>query len=64
MNTAMTLATFISGIVTPLVTEIFSIGTSLVTFITTDSNFLCLIPVGLWLVVSAVGVIRRLIQGV
>lgn len=54
--------TEILGYVTALAEKLFSVGTSLVNFIT--SNPICLIGVGLFILVAMVGAIRRLIPGV
>ena len=54
--------TEILSYVTALATEMFSVGTSLVTFIT--STPLALIGVGLFILVALIGGIRRLIPGV
>lgn len=53
--------TTILAMVTDLATEIFTVGGQLVTFIT--SNAICLIPLAAWLVVLAIGAVRRLVKG-
>lgn len=42
---------------------IFDIGGQVIDFIMTPANAICLIPVVAWLVVMAVGLIRRLYRG-
>lgn len=51
-------------IVSAIATEIFTIGGQLVTFITATGHEICLIPIATWLVVLAIGSVRRLVKGV
>lgn len=51
-------------IVTAIATEIFSVGGQLVTFVTAAGHEICLIPIASWLVVLAIGSVRKLIKGV
>lgn len=54
----------ILGYVTSIANEIFSIGGSLITFITASGHEIVLIPIAAWLVVLCIGAIRKLIKGV
>ena len=54
----------ILGYVTSLANEIFSIGGSLITFITAAGHEIVLIPIACMLVVMCIGAIRKLIKGV
>lgn len=54
----------ILGFVSDLATTIFSIGSSLITWITATGHEIVLIPIVAWLVVLAIGAIRKLIKGV
>lgn len=54
----------ILGFVSDLATTIFSIGSSLVTWITATGHEIVLIPIVAWLVVLGIGAIRKLIKGV
>lgn len=54
----------ILGYVSDFATTIFSIGSSLVTWITATGHEIVLIPLVAWLVVLGIGAIRKLIKGV
>lgn len=61
---ATNVITTILGYVTQLATTIFSVGNSLVTWITAEGHEIALIPIAAWLVIMAIGAIRRLVKGV
>lgn len=50
--------------VTSFATTVFSIGTQLVTWITAEGHEIALIGLVMFILVAAVGMIRRLIKGV
>ena len=52
------------GYVSSFVTSLFSVGSSLITWITTGSNAIVLIPLVMMIVVFFVSAIRKLIKGV
>lgn len=54
----------ILGYVSDLATSIFSIGNSLITFITASGHEIVLIPIAAWLVVLCIGAIRKLVKGI
>lgn len=54
----------ILGYVTTFATSVFTIGSSLVTWLTAEGHEIALLGVVMMLVVTAIGIIRRLIKGV
>ena len=54
----------ILGYVTSFATSVFSIGSQLVTWITAEGHEIALIGLVMFILVAAVGMIRRLIKGV
>lgn len=52
------------GYVSSFVTSLFSVGSSLITWITTGANAIVLIPLVMMIVVFFVSAIRKLIKGV
>lgn len=54
----------IIGYIGDLADAIFDVGNDLITFITASGHEIALIPLVVWLLIVAVGAIRKLIQGV
>ena len=52
------------GYVSSFVTSLFNVGSDLVTWITTGSNAIVLIPLVMMIIVFFVSAIRKLIKGV
>lgn len=52
------------GYVSSFVTSLFNVGSSFVTWITTGSNSLVLIPLVMMIVVFFISAIRKMIKGV
>lgn len=54
--------TTLLGYVTSIFTTIVSVGGDLITFVT--GNPICLVPLACWLVVLAIGSVRKLVKGI
>lgn len=53
----------ILGYVSSFATTILSVWTSVITFITTEANAICLIPLVAWLFVLGVSSVRKMYKG-